>query len=707
MVLASAERITLDFSGDGLIQFTLDGDLEQALIENYGQIESANGNVNISMRTARKAIKTVINTDGITPANDIEESNGVIRLVSNSHIKAKKVRIEGENNSKIDVRGSIHASNAKKGEKGGRVHILGDHINLSGSHIDVSGDAGGGEVLIGGDYQGQGKVRNAVTTVMDSTSRIDADAIREGDGGKVILWADDRTLFDGKISARGGLERGDGGFVETSGKNELGVQVGCVDTSAPCGKFGDWLMDPASVNIVTGGTALLSQVTAPNCATAGALTIDPTAFTGSATNVSICAQNAAASSITISNAIAMSTAGVGLTLTAGSASAGAITFNNGTLSTNGGIITLNGVVALGTNTTLDTTNAGLNPTGANIAISSTINGASSLSLNGGISGTVSFGAVGATTALTSFTATGATVTQNSTAKSTGALSYTGTTAINLAGNMTTSGGTISLTGPVTLTANTVLDSTNAGGTAAGANITLSSTTNGARTLTLTGGTGGVVSFGALGGTVALTKLTVTGATINQNATSTITTGALSYTGTTAINLSGNITNGGGGGTIALTGPVTLNTDVVVDATNGGVTPAGANITLSSTTNGAHNLNLKGGTGGTVAFGAVGGTTTLTTFTTSGATITQNATAKTTGAISYTGSTAINLGGNLTTSGGTIGLTGPVSLTANTVADTTNAGGIPPEQISPFQAQQMVQKLLLSQPGQEGQFRLEM
>ncbi|MGH2611928.1 MAG: filamentous hemagglutinin N-terminal domain-containing protein, partial [Rhabdochlamydiaceae bacterium] len=69
IILAAAERVTLDFSGDGLIQFTVDGDLKQALIENYGHIEAAQGNVEISLRTARDAIKMVVNSDGITPAN--------------------------------------------------------------------------------------------------------------------------------------------------------------------------------------------------------------------------------------------------------------------------------------------------------------------------------------------------------------------------------------------------------------------------------------------------------------------------------------------------------------------------------------------------------------------------------------------------------------------------------------------------------------
>ena len=111
-----------------------------------------------------------------------------------------------------------------------------------------------------------------------------------------------------------------------------------------------------------------------------------------------------------------------------------------------------------------------------------------------------------------------------------------------------------MTGPTTLLANTTVDTTNAGGTAAGANIAFSSTINGAHILTLTGGTGGNVSFGAVGGTTALTSLTATGATVTQNA-AVVTTGAVSYTGTSSITLAGNITTSGG--VVTMTGPTAL------------------------------------------------------------------------------------------------------------------------------------------------------
>ncbi|MBS0653511.1 MAG: filamentous hemagglutinin N-terminal domain-containing protein, partial [Verrucomicrobia bacterium] len=678
VLLGSGERVTLDFTGDGLIQFTIDGDLKQALIENYGQIEAASGAVQLSMRTARDAIRLVVNTDGITPANAIEESNGVIRLVSKSHIAANQVQIDGGDGSQVHVEGTIDASNVAVGEKGGTVHVLGERVELVGAEINVSGDQGGGTVLIGGDYQGKGDVRTAQTTTMDNASQIHADAICNGDGGKVILWADDTTLFDGKIYARGGVEGGNGGFVETSGEIELGIQEGFVDTSAPQGKFGDWLLDPRSITIQVGGGSSIAACSSPNCATNTNLTIDPATIGSSATNVSLCAQRNANSSITVTDAVTMANTGISLTLTAGSTNVGAINLNNN-ITTRGGAISLVGVVSVGANVALDTTNAGGTPGGSSISFSNTVDGsgARTLSLNGGTSGVISMpSAVGATTPLASLTATGATITQSSTAKTTGALSYTGTAAINVNGNITTSGGTIGMTGPVTIANNPVLDTTNGGTTPAGAGISFSSTINGGTGLTLNAGTGGTAALtGAIGAGTALTSLTATGATITQSSTAK-TTGALSYTGSSAINVNGNITTSGG--TIGMTGPVTIANNPVFDTTNGGATPAGAGISFSSTINGATSLTLKSGTGGTAAMtGAVGAGTALSSLTATGATVTQGSTAKTTGALSYTGSTAINLGGNITTSGNSISLlTGPVTLNANVALDTTNAGGSP-------------------------------
>ncbi len=143
--------------------------------------------------------------------------------------------------------------------KGGEINVLGDRIGLVSANLNASGKIGGGTVLIGGDYLGKGTVPNSQITFVDQASTIKADALQFGNGGKVIVWADDKTSFSGKISARGGIDSGNGGFIETSGKNYLNVQNASVDAAASQGNIGTWLLDPQNITVQTGGTTLLTD----------------------------------------------------------------------------------------------------------------------------------------------------------------------------------------------------------------------------------------------------------------------------------------------------------------------------------------------------------------------------------------------------------------------------------------------------------------
>ncbi|MDJ0536422.1 MAG: filamentous hemagglutinin N-terminal domain-containing protein [Xenococcaceae cyanobacterium MO_207.B15] len=136
---------------------------------------------------------------------------------------------------------------------GGRVEVLGTETValLEDGTIDVSSDTGGGTVLIGGDFQGRGTVPNGKRTYVDNNFTIKADALTNGNGGRVIVWADEVTGFYGNISARGGLESGDGGLVEVSGKEHL-IFRGNADTSAVNGLPGTLLLDPTNIIIADG-----------------------------------------------------------------------------------------------------------------------------------------------------------------------------------------------------------------------------------------------------------------------------------------------------------------------------------------------------------------------------------------------------------------------------------------------------------------------
>ncbi|MBE9149367.1 filamentous hemagglutinin N-terminal domain-containing protein, partial [Coleofasciculus sp. LEGE 07092] len=135
---------------------------------------------------------------------------------------------------------------------GGEVNVIGTNkVGLIGANIDASGANGGGDVRIGGGYQGQGIIPNSDVTYISQDSVIEADALTNGNGGRVIVWSDQTTHADGNISARGGSNWGDGGFVEISGKENL-VFDGNVDVNAAFGLDGSILFDPANITIVAG-----------------------------------------------------------------------------------------------------------------------------------------------------------------------------------------------------------------------------------------------------------------------------------------------------------------------------------------------------------------------------------------------------------------------------------------------------------------------
>ena len=147
----------------------------------------------------------------------------------------------------INNSGSLQASSLT--EKGGRIILEGDTISLTGSsQITATGATGGGEVLVGGDWQGSNDVYQATTVTMESGARIDASATKNGDGGKVVLWSDVKssnsvTTVNGTIYAKAGAGGGHGGRIETSGKF-VDLTDANVNASSSRGLNGFWLIDP-------------------------------------------------------------------------------------------------------------------------------------------------------------------------------------------------------------------------------------------------------------------------------------------------------------------------------------------------------------------------------------------------------------------------------------------------------------------------------
>ncbi|MCT7983775.1 CHAT domain-containing protein [Laspinema sp. A4] len=252
-----------------------------------------------------QSLPELLTGSGITHANQVTVNpDGSVEL-SNS-----KIPIPTQIGDNIAA-GTITTSQ-------GQITLLGNRVAVIDANINASGTNGGGTVLIGGDYQGNGSIPNAIQTFISPNTTIHADALESGNGGRVIIWADETTQFFGNISAKGGPEFGDGGFVEVSGLEFLEYQ-GQVDTFAPNGNLGTLLLDPTNIEIVaagTGETLNLNQVNVfnkPDIGADGDTKLDVTAINDATANVILQADN----DITFSAAINNPNLGVGLRAEAG------------------------------------------------------------------------------------------------------------------------------------------------------------------------------------------------------------------------------------------------------------------------------------------------------------------------------------------------------------------------------------------------------
>ncbi|MFN5500574.1 MAG: beta strand repeat-containing protein, partial [Pseudanabaena sp.] len=196
--------------------------------------------------------KDIINQGSIIASNITAEFSNSYSDVADAKIIAidgGNILLNGGKTGDLQATGQFLAT----GLTGGKIDFRGKTVSLRGANLDASGQNGGGSILIGGDYQGVdptglGTLSNAQFTFVDKYSSINVDAMTRGNGGKVIIWSDGDTDFRGNITARGGLEIGDGGFVEVSGKKNLNF-VGQVDVNATNGKQGSILLDPEDIII--------------------------------------------------------------------------------------------------------------------------------------------------------------------------------------------------------------------------------------------------------------------------------------------------------------------------------------------------------------------------------------------------------------------------------------------------------------------------
>ncbi|WP_194266237.1 autotransporter-associated beta strand repeat-containing protein [Dechloromonas sp. H13] len=652
VAMGAGERVTLNFAGDRLVGLSVTAATLDTLIENRQAIRAEGGAILLTAAGAEAVTRGVINNSGVLEAGSLTADGGRIVLTAGNDINfgaGSSVAVDGQKGGEITVQakagtlladGSLSARGASG--TGGSVQLLGRQVGLvNAAQVDASGATGGGTVLIGGDYQGgNAAVQNAWRTYVSPAATIRADALQQGDGGKVIVWADDATRFYGKISATGGTLAGNGGFVEVSGKGYLDFN-GVVDTAALNGSVGTLLLDPTNIEVVSGGTATLAQVnqfTDPDltasCAAFGNAAcsrIAPTTINAATANVVLQATN----NILFTNAVSMTNPGWSLTAT-----------------TQTGNITVNAPIVTANRTTSGTTGAVTLTAGGNVVLNADIATGSATVADAAGNTTAASGAI-TVTAVTGISGAGRLITGNATL--TGAAA--GTEAIR-SGNITlnvTGAGAIGLGGTNALTIGSATGN-GAGSTATTGNITFTSADR------INNGTAGSaidVSFGAATGGATNTVGSLTATTDGGAGAS----GEIVITSGEALRL-GAINAGGGAITLDV-GAATTSAGVI-SGTGTSLTKLGAGtLTLSgaNTYTGATNINA-----GTLALGAanrIANTSAVTVA--SGATFNLANFAETVGSLAGAGN--VTLGSATLTAGGdntTTSFSGVVSGTGGLI-----------------------------------------
>ena len=213
--LGAGAAFTVDFAGS-LVGFEVKKAADGASVVHDGVIESQGGIVSLSAQEAQAVRTNVVSVGGVVKATRIERRGGVVYL-------------SGGTQGIAEVLGDVQAD---------------DKVQATGEYVVVKDGAllKAPKILVGGDFQGKGDVPTSRRTLVERGALLNA-----GKDGRVIVWSDETTWFNGDISAPEG-------FAEVSGKQTLAsVNLAGIDV-------GELLLDPADIIIAATGTAVSNSI---------------------------------------------------------------------------------------------------------------------------------------------------------------------------------------------------------------------------------------------------------------------------------------------------------------------------------------------------------------------------------------------------------------------------------------------------------------
>ncbi|MDA8338747.1 MAG: filamentous hemagglutinin N-terminal domain-containing protein [Nitrospiraceae bacterium] len=245
VVMGAGNKLTLDFFGDGLITYAVEGKVLDSItgpdgqpltsaVSNTGTIKADGGHVLLTADASNQLLSSVINQTGIIEAKSLINKSG-------------KIILSGGGEGVVANYGTLDVSAKEAGAKGGNVTITGEYIGHAGTILaDGSDNASAGNIYL----------NSTKYTLLTSGSFISASGKgMNSNGGDIRILSDMNSGITvvrsgARLEAKGGDISGDGGFVEVSAANFS--FNGNVDTSAKNGKTGTFLLDPTYLEIIDG-----------------------------------------------------------------------------------------------------------------------------------------------------------------------------------------------------------------------------------------------------------------------------------------------------------------------------------------------------------------------------------------------------------------------------------------------------------------------
>lgn len=195
VIIGSGNKFTVNFSGNQLINFSIDEAANHAKIMNMGSIIANGGQIIINAKTAQTILDNTINMNGVVQANTVATKNGEIILMSNGD---------------MHLHGKILAQGNDSGQRGGNIKIFANNIDINKQvTINADGRSQGGNIVLAGYNSTATNFTHALNIGIDNDAILSASAFPQvlnnnstGIGGSISLYADNVSI-GGKLLATG------------------------------------------------------------------------------------------------------------------------------------------------------------------------------------------------------------------------------------------------------------------------------------------------------------------------------------------------------------------------------------------------------------------------------------------------------------------------------------------------------------------------